>query len=403
METLRQNIPTSQSIRSLSMTILVLSATQILSWGTLFFGFALLLPAIQQRAGVRDGLVSIEYSVGLFIAAAGTFFAGVCLRYLSARTVMTFGSCLAGVSLALLAQSPMGYLRLLSLCMLGMSTGFVFYDTAFSVVALISPIHYRTAITLITLIGGLSSTIFWPLTRWLLDNIGLVVTLQVFAAINILVSAPLHALFLPPIRAEERKKRASTLFTEVSSLLQLSFFRMLAASYALNAIVFSVLALYLIPYLQWSGMKPAQATYVAAFIGPAQIGGRLLLLKGGYKWTAKQAGILSMVSLPTSLLILFFGRASLALGVTFASAYGVSNGIVTIVRGLSVIDHFGPERYSVVSGCLAGTALLARATGPFIASLLLRVTGTYRTLFFGTLLLALGSLLCFWRAYSRHE
>jgi hypothetical protein len=44
--------------------------------------------------------------------------------------------------------------------------------------------------------------------------------------------------------------------------------------------------------------------------------------------------------------------------------YGMSNGILTIVRGTIPQTMFGRRNYGAISGALAGPALVSRAAGP---------------------------------------
>ena len=66
------------------------------------------------------------------------------------------------------------------------------YDAAFAALALRVPRGTRQAITRLTLIGGFASTLFWPLTGWMVDSIGWRGCYMVFAALHLLVALPLH-------------------------------------------------------------------------------------------------------------------------------------------------------------------------------------------------------------------
>jgi hypothetical protein len=48
----------------------------------------------------------------------------------------------------------------------------------------------------------------------------------------------------------------------------------------------------------------------------------------------------------------------------FCMMYGMSNGILTIVRGTIPQTMFGRRHYGAISGALAGPALVSRAAGP---------------------------------------
>jgi hypothetical protein len=56
--------------------------------------------------------------------------------------------------------------------------------------------------------------------------------------------------------------------------------------------------------------------------------------------------------------------------------YGLSNGILTIVRGTIPQALFGRENYGAISGAMAGPSLLSKAAGPLVAAWVLRSAGT---------------------------
>jgi len=65
--------------------------------------------------------------------------------------------------------------------------------------------------------------------------------------------------------------------------------------------------------------------------------------------------------------ILLFGEHAWAIA-SFCILYGLSNGIITIVRGTLPQAMFGSENYGAISGAMAGPGLLAKASGPILAA-----------------------------------
>ncbi len=66
------------------------------------------------------------------------------------------------------------------------------YDPAFAVISRLFAANYRRAITMLTLFGGFASTVFWPLTQFLIAEIGWRQALLVLAALNLIVCVPVH-------------------------------------------------------------------------------------------------------------------------------------------------------------------------------------------------------------------
>jgi hypothetical protein len=60
----------------------------------------------------------------------------------------------------------------------------------------------------------------------------------------------------------------------------------------------------------------------------------------------------------------------------FCILYGMSNGILTIVRGTIPQALFGRENYGAIAGAMAGPSLLSKAAGPLVAAAILRYGGS---------------------------
>ena len=54
--------------------------------------------------------------------------------------------------------------------------------------------------------------------------------------------------------------------------------------------------------------------------------------------------------------------------------YGVSNGILTIVRGTVPQVLFGRENYGAISGALAGPSLVSKAAGPLVLAAIIELS-----------------------------
>jgi hypothetical protein len=161
------------------------------------------------------------------------------------------------------------------------------------------------------------------------------------------------------------------------TLIRKQSFQLLAGSYTLNAIVFFAVSVHLVSLLLSRGIDASSAAWVAAVAGPMQVAGRFVEFTYGKNWKAAQTGALALSMMLPALFLL--GRwpmpiAALLLGV---GLYGISNGVMTIVRSLGVVEVFGRGNYATVSGALMGPAILSRAFGPLVASLMLTNSGSY--------------------------
>jgi hypothetical protein len=62
---------------------------------------------------------------------------------------------------------------------------------------------------------------------------------------------------------------------------------------------------------------------------------------------------------------------------TYVALYGLSAGILTIVRGTVPAELFGREGYGAVSGAMVAPGIMARAAGPYAAAWMWQNLGGY--------------------------
>lgn len=163
----------------------------------------------------------------------------------------------------------------------------------------------------------------------------------------------------------------------MSVLIRLRAFWLLTGCYMLNAVVFSVVSVHLIPLLQSRGLTSQQAAWLAACAGPMQVLGRIVEFRFGHRWTAAQTGTVALTLVLPALLGLSLWPVPILLVGISVGLYGISNGVMTIVRSVSVGEVFGRESYAYVNGALMGPALVSRAFGPLLAATVMERSGGY--------------------------
>jgi predicted MFS family arabinose efflux permease len=379
-----------------------LAFTQIVSWGSLYYAFAIVAPDIQRETGWRTELVFGAYSWSLLLSGLMSTPMGVLLDRHGGRYVMGSGSVLAAAGLALLATGHSIAAYVAGWSVIGVAMAMVLYEAAFATINREFLQHSRKGISVLTLFGGLASTVFWPLTLKLNGMLGWRETFLVYAGIHLLLCAPLHAL----IPAGERRKaiahpdapRDYTLHEAVRDPV----FWKLAFSFAANLFIFSVLAAHLIPMLQRFGHSASAAVWASALIGPMQVAGRIGEMAFAHRIRPQTVGKLTFAFLPAALLaLLFFGEREFAIA-TFCILYGMSNGVLTIVRGTIPQALFGRKNYGAISGALAGPSLLAKAAGPVAGAAFIAYNPAPQGLLGILFAVSLASLGCFLAAVKAH-
>jgi predicted MFS family arabinose efflux permease len=364
--------------------IWALCVTEIISWGTLYYAISVLIAPIEEELGwTRDAIVG-AFSVSVLFAGIGALPIGILIDRLGGRAVMAGGSFGSAALFLLLSQTQSIQAFYVIWAGLGLMMAMVLYEPAFAVITARFGSDARKGITILTLAGGLASTVFWPLTQGLISTVGWRDTLIVLAAINLFVCVPLHIFFLPPslIRrpatAQYRDgSRSDPQALTLKSILGTKLFWMLAFAFAANMLAYSCLSVHLIALLHEKGFSMANAVWIGALIGPMQVIGRIGEFTIGSRFRSTQVAFLALAMLPFALIGLNLAGPLWSAAVLCVALCGASNGIMTIARGTMPASIFGAQRYGTVNGALSVPVIVSRALGPLLGSMVWSTFGSY--------------------------
>src|SRR5918912_2574974 len=178
------------------LLVLTLGVTETISWGVLFYAFSVFLAPMERELGWSRGAMTGAFSVALLLAGLAAVPIGRWLDRHGPRLLMTAGSCLASLLvLAWAAVTELGPFYLVW-AGIGLTMAAVLYDPAFATVTVWFERQRVRALTAITLMAGLASTIFIPLAGWLVVTLGWREALLVLAAVLAIGTIPPHALVL---------------------------------------------------------------------------------------------------------------------------------------------------------------------------------------------------------------
>src|SRR5438046_333052 len=236
-----------------------LGVAQIISWGTLFYAIAVLGSAMREELKTSDVIVFGSFTCGLFVSGIVSPWVGRRIDARGGRVVLAGGSLVGALACVTLALSSGPVTLLAGWVLAGVASAACLYDPAFATLHRISGVSYRRAVTALTLFGGFASTVFWPLSQYLLDTIGWRGAFAVYAALHAAVCLPLHATFVPRdeprITPAESPPQAS--LTDPSGG---SAFVWLASAFALATFISSALSAHLIGLLTTSGLAAQDAS-----------------------------------------------------------------------------------------------------------------------------------------------
>lgn len=384
-----------------SKTIGILAVTQIVSWGSLYYAFTILAPDIQRDLALAPELIFGAFSWSLLVAGLVATPAGVLLDRYGGRYVMATGSLVCSVGLVLLGSSSGVASFYFGWTLIGIAMALTLYEAAFATINRKHETGSRQAISTLTLFGGFASTLFWPLTAMLETTLGWRDTYLWYGVAQLTVCMPLHLWLGPdPVHKRQDTSDHATRSHTLAEALRHSAFWALASAFALNTFIFSAMAIHLIPLLERLGQSASMAILLASLIGPMQVAGRIGEMTLARNTAPQAVGTLTFSMLPAALLLLTLFGSQAWIVVVFCVLYGVSNGILTIVRGSIPQALFGRENYGAISGAMAGPSLLFKAAGPFAAAAMLRYDGGTTMLLSLLLAMSVASLAFYLRAVS---
>lgn len=375
--------------------VIGLSMAQLVSWGSIFYAFAVLLEPMEAELGWSRTLLNTGLSAGLLVSGLCALPVGRLIDRHGGRWIMSFGSLLASLLLYAWSQVETVPAYFAIWLGLGVAKSMTLYEPVFAVVTRLFPQGYRQRITVITLAGGLASTVFIPLTAWAISADDWRGALQMLALCNLLLCLPVHALWLRDRGGREAK--AETAPQDKSPLQRAlrhpSFWGILVC-FTCHGATMAVMAFHFIPLLGENGIGLAAAVAVYALIGPSQVAGRLLLLFGrGLPFLL--IGQIVMALFPVTILVLILWPGEIWLLFGFAAVYGTINGIATILRGTAVPEMLWREGYGAINGAISLPASISNALAPAAAAMLWQWSGDYHAVMWVMFCLLLTSALAF--------
>ncbi len=355
------------------LALVTLSVTMVITWGTLFYGVTLIGPRVMAETGWSKTLIYGAFSLALLASGLAAPRVGALIDAHGGRWVMTAGAVVGGLGYLALAHAhslPVFYAAWL---LIGIGMAGALYDPAFATLARLSGSRARSAITILTLAGGLASTVFWPLGLWLLQHMDWRGLCLVYAALNGLLCAALHAAGIGGGRASPGAGAAAQ--TGDVPLLPPSLrgraIVVLAVIFMTVNMVSSGMSVHLVALMGSLGLTEAQAIAMGALIGPSQSAGRLIELMLGGAYPVMRLGYVAVGLMPFSFCIALAAGGALWAVYAFAVTYGLSNGLITIARGVLVLGLLGRDGYGRTLGLVAAPTLFAKSAAPTLFALLI--------------------------------
>lgn len=369
----------SQRQPSLAVAVCLLGLTQIIGYGTLYYGFAPLAEDMAQSFGWPVSWIFGAFSLALLASGLIAPLVGRRVDRHGAAQMMTLGSVAAALALAWTALAPNAIVFAIGLTAMQLASTLVFYDAAFAQLVQKGGPSSGRLIVYLTLIAGFASTIFWPLTVALKGAFGWREILMIFAGLNLLICAPTHWWLTcqPDHATAARPPKPVAIDIEGGSLPQELWPRamlLVTWGFALTGFVLMAILAQMVPLITAMGLGPASVA-VAAVFGPSQVIIRFINMTMGSGRHPLHITLVVAVLMLVAPVVLALSAPSVTGAVIFASILGFASGLKSIVNGTLPLALFGRTGYATRLGRMASIRLVLAAIAPFVLAYLMQMLG----------------------------
>lgn len=357
-----------------------LCATQITGWGVLYYAFPVLAGEITHATGWSTAAITAAFSVGQLVAALVGIPVGRWLDRYGPRWVMTAGSLLGVPAVITVATAQNLVWFFAGWLFAGVAMGAVLYSPAFAALTRWHGPNPVGALTILTLAGGLASTVFAPLTAVLAGRLDWRATYLVLAGVLAVVTIPAHWFGLRPPWPPRPVAETGLSDVDPRHVARSRAFVALAVSLSLAALATFAAVINLVPLLEERGVSTQVAAVALGLGGAGQVVGRL-----GYGSIVRRTSVLvrttsiiAALAVTTALLGTLTEAVALVAGAVVA---GMARGVFTLVQATAVTDRWGRRYYGHLTGLLSAPVTITMALAPFAGAALADLLGSYATTF----------------------
>lgn len=352
-----------------------------MSWGVLYYAFPVLSDTISDTEGWSRPALTAAFSLGLVVNAVAGIAAGRIMQRRGPRGVMTGASVLGVCAVLVIATAPNLGVFFAGWVLAGVAMSGTLYAPAFAAVTVWFGEHRVRALTAITLIAGLASTVFAPLTALLDDHLGWRGAWLVLAAALALLTVPTHWVALrpawPDLPTGTRGHEPTGGEDEPAEMPTGGELALLAGAFTVSTLGVYGAVVNLVPLLTHRGIDVGTAAIVLGLGGAGQVLGRLgyARLSRTLSLRARTVGILAGTAVTTGLLGLVPGPLWLLIIASVLA--GNARGIFTLVQATALSDRWGSTHYARINGVFTAPIMGASAVAPFAGAGLADLFGSY--------------------------
>lgn len=349
--------------RSQALVVTGFGLGQIVAFASSFYLMGVLGDAIARDLDASPTVVFLTVSLSLVVPAVVGPAVARRIDRRGGKVVLLSSSVVFALGLVILATAQHALVLAVAMTVLGLGMALGLSPTPFAILVSLYGEAARRPITGVSLISGLGSTLGWPITGWMADQLGWRGACLAWAGIHLLV-LPMIALICPRTPGQEGRGEAA--HGEVRwdrPMVQL------AILFACAWFISTCMSAHLPRLLTHFGLTLREAAAAAGLVGIAAVSVRFLeftvLRRLPPLATTRIASLMHPVGAASLLGLGSAGAPLMALG------QGAGNGMLTVAKGVLPLSLYGARDYAYRSAILGRPAVIAQAAGPTVFALAL--------------------------------
>jgi MFS family permease len=375
------------------------------SYGTLSYAFSVLVTDQAAGGDFGKGTVALGFGLALLVSGVASIGIGTVSDLIGSRAVMAGGSVVGAIGLVLLGMCQQTWQVLLVMTVvLGPAMAATFYEPVYVLMNRWFEAPERPkAYGVLTLLSGVSITIFTPLTQFLVSEMGWRPGVAVLGGILLVIG-----LAVPLLVGEPRVNRPEPgsvppmtprrfLSETWEGMLQTTrqFWAFSIAFFA-GTMAFSGYAFHMISQLETRGFEPGPVAWAIGITGIISLPARLLLPALASRVSSSVMLALCLGGLGVAAIVASVANEWWEVWV-YVGLFGVVFGAVYPLRTLVVSERFAGPYFGRVIGLSALMMALARAAGPAFIGCIGTDQASYQLGFqLSAGLLAVSAVVCWW-------
>ena len=369
----------------------ILGVLTIVSYGSWFYGFGVLLDDIAADFGSGVGIVTLGYTIAQILTGVLGMWVGRTLDRHGARRPFAIGAI---VGPGVVVASSFAGSAVLFAVLFGIGGGVIgatsFYHLTQTVAARLSVGGEARAIAQITIWGAFSSPILIPVTELMRSWIGWRGTVRVSVAV-VGVVLVIAAAFVDRDGRSRSVSPSSSSRQAVSTAWKEVEVRRYVFSSFVSSFGTSIVMVLQIPAMVAGGLERSTAATMASARGFAQLLGRLPLARVLDTYSTRRVFVAAKVLVAVGAILLAFS-GNVAIAVVFVVIGGVGIGALSPLDGIYAREVLPEHDLGTLMGSMHLIGGIMAGVGPLVGALVIDISDrTWSALVLASALLVVGA------------